>query len=136
MASASCKPKDMRTPAGIKIDILQSMNGKSETPNVAIIGRPNVGKSELFNRLIGRKIAIVHDQPGVTRDRLSAICARGPRPFMLWDTGGAGGAGASELVAQAHRAAEDALHESDVLLFVVDAKQGLSPIDPELAHAP
>src|SRR5437667_317838 len=110
------------------------MNGKSETPNVAIIGRPNVGKSELFNRLIGRKIAIVHDQPGVTRDRLSAICARGPRPFMLWDTGGAGGAGASELVAQAHRAAEDALHESDVLLFVVDAKQGLSPIDPELAR--
>ena len=110
------------------------MNGKSETPNVAIIGRPNVGKSELFNRLIGRKIAIVHDQPGVTRDRLSAICARGPRPFMLWDTGGAGGAGASELVAQAHRAAEDALHESDVLLFVVDAKQGLSPIDLELAR--
>src|SRR5438876_9325891 len=110
------------------------MNGKSETPNVAIIGRPNVGKSELFNRLIGRKIAIVHDQPGVTRDRLSAICTRGPRPFMLWDTGGVGGAGASELVAQAHRAAEDALHESDVLLFVVDAKQGLSPIDLELAR--
>src|SRR5438552_10512255 len=110
------------------------MNGKSETPNVAIIGRPNVGKSELFNRLIGRKIAIVHDQPGVTRDRLSAICTRGPRPFMLWDTGGAGGAGASELVAQAHRAAEDALHESDVLLFVVDAKQGLSPIDLVLAR--
>src|SRR6266446_3922906 len=110
------------------------MNGKSETPNVAIVGRPNVGKSELFNRLIGRKIAIVHDQPGVTRDRLSAICTRGPRPFMLWDTGGVGGAGASELVAQAHRAAEDALHESDVLLFVVDAKQGLSPIDLELAR--
>src|SRR5438552_1156630 len=110
------------------------MNGKSETPNVAIIGRPNVGKSELFNRLIGRKIAIVHDQPGVTRDRLSAICTRGPRPFMLWDTGGVGGAGASELVAQAHRAAEDALHESDVLLFIVDAKQGLSPINQELAR--
>src|SRR5437868_6768062 len=103
-------------------------------PNVAIIGRPNVGKSELFNRLIGRKIAIVHDQPGVTRDRLSSICTRGPRPFMLWDTGGVGGAGASELVAQAHRAAEDALHESDVLLFIVDAKHGLSPIDQELAR--
>ena len=110
------------------------MNGKSETPNVAIIGRPNVGKSELFNRLLGRKIAIVHDQPGVTRDRLSAICTRGPRPFALWDTGGLGGAGESELIAQAHRAAEEALHESDVLLFVVDAKQGLSPIDQELAR--
>ena len=53
---------------------------------------------------------------------------------MLWDTGGVGGAGASEPVAQAHRAAEDALHESDVLLFIVDAKQGLSPIDQELAR--
>src|SRR6202047_4279323 len=110
------------------------MNGKSETPNVAIIGRPNVGKSELFNRLLGRKIAIVHDQPGVTRDRLSAICTRALRPFRLWDTGGVGGASAAELVAHGRRAAEAALHESDVLLFVVDAKQGLSPIDQELAR--
>jgi GTP-binding protein len=110
------------------------MNGKSETPNVAIIGRPNVGKSELFNRLLGRKIAIVHDQPGVTRDRLSAICTRGLRPFRLWDTGGVGGASAAELVAHVRRAAEAALDESDVLLFVVDAKQGLSPIDQELAR--
>src|SRR3984893_14193989 len=110
------------------------MNGKSETPNVAIIGRPNVGKSELFNRLLGRKIAIVHDQPGVTRDRLSAICTRALRPFRLWDTGGVGGASAAELVAHVRRAAEAALHESDVLLFVVDAKQGLSPIDQELAR--
>jgi len=110
------------------------MNGKSETPNVAIIGRPNVGKSELFNRLVGRKIAIVHDQPGITRDRLSAICTRGLGPFILWDTGGVGGAGDSELVAQVRHAAEKALHESDVLLFVVDAQQGLSPIDQELAR--
>ena len=110
------------------------MNGKSETPNVAIIGRPNVGKSELFNRLLGRKIAIVHDQPGVTRDRLSAICTRALRPFRLWDTGGVGGASAAELVAHVRRAAEAALNESDVLLFVVDAKQGLSPIDQELAR--
>jgi len=110
------------------------MNGKSETPNVAIIGRPNVGKSELFNRLLGRKIAIVHDQPGVTRDRLSAICTRALRPFRLWDTGGVGGASAAELVARVRRAAEAALNESDVLLFVVDAKQGLSPIDQELAR--
>src|SRR5882762_5175343 len=103
-------------------------------PNVAIVGRPNVGKSALFNRLVGRKIAIVHDQPGITRDRLPATCTRGERPFTLWDTGGIFGAGESELTQQVRRAAEKALRESDLLLFVVDAKEGLSPIDEELAR--
>lgn len=110
------------------------MNGPTTMPNVAIMGRPNVGKSALFNRLVGRKIAIVHDQPGITRDRLSAVCLRGARPFSLWDTGGALGAGESDLAAQVRRAAEEALGGSDLLLFVVDAKQGLSPIDQELAR--
>src|SRR5437870_11099975 len=108
-------------------------NAANNLPNVAIVGRPNVGKSALFNRLIGRKIAIVHDQPGITRDRLSAICARNTRPFTLWDTGGVFGAGESELLLQVRHAAEDALRESDLLLFIVDAKEGLSPIDQELA---
>jgi GTPase len=103
-------------------------------PNIAIIGRPNVGKSALFNRLIGRKIAIVHDESGITRDRISAICTLGTRPFILWDTGGIFGAGEAQLSAQVRRAAEEALHESDLLLFVVDAKEGLSPIDEELAR--
>ena len=110
------------------------MNGLTNMPSVAIIGRPNVGKSALFNRLIGRKIAIVHDQPGITRDRISAICARGTRPFVLWDTGGILGRGETELGAQVHRAAEIASRESDLLLFVVDAKEGLSPIDEDLAR--
>src|SRR5436309_13913263 len=104
-------------------------------PNVAIVGRPNVGKSALFNRLVGRKIAIVHDQPGITRDRISGICTRGERPFTLWDTGGmAVSQSRDELSAQVRRAAEEALSESDLLLFVVDAKDGLSPIDQELAR--
>lgn len=103
-------------------------------PNVAIVGRPNVGKSALFNRLVGRKIAIVHDQPGITRDRLPATCARGERPFTLWDTGGIFGAGESELTQQVRHAAENALRESDLLLFVVDGKEGLSPVDEELAR--
>ena len=104
-------------------------------PNVAIVGRPNVGKSALFNRLVGRKIAIVHDQPGITRDRISAICNRGTRPFTLWDTGGlAVPQSRDELSDQVRRAAEEALHDSDLLLFVVDAKEGLSPIDEELAR--
>jgi len=111
------------------------MNGLTNTPGVAIVGRPNVGKSALFNRLIGRKIAIVHDQPGITRDRISAICTHGTRPFVLWDTGGIFGAGEAELTAHVHGAAEEALRESDLLLFVVDAKEGLSPIDEELARA-
>ena len=110
------------------------MNGSTKTPNVAIVGRPNVGKSALFNRLVGRQVAIVHDQPGITRDRASALCKRGEKPFTLWDTGGVGGAGESELTAQVQSAVEEAMRESDVLLFVVDAKQGLSPIDEELAR--
>jgi GTP-binding protein len=110
------------------------MNGPTTMPNVAIMGRPNVGKSALFNRLVGRKIAIVHDQPGITRDRLSAVCLRGDRPFALWDTAGALGAGESDLAEQVRRAAKEALSGSDLLLFVVDAKQGLSPIDQELAR--
>jgi GTPase len=110
------------------------MNGQNEMPNVAIVGRPNVGKSALFNRLIGRKIAIVHDQPGITRDRISAICTRGAHPFAIWDTGGVLGAGESRLTSQVRRAAEEALRGSDLLLFVVDAKEGLSSIDQELAR--
>lgn len=110
------------------------MNATSVPPNVAIVGRPNVGKSALFNRLVGRQIAIVHDQPGITRDRISALCARDKKPFTVWDTGGVGGAGESELIVQVQSAVETAVREGDLLLFVVDAKQGLSPIDQELAR--
>ncbi len=110
------------------------MSDPTPRPSVAIVGRPNVGKSALFNRLVGRKISIVHDQPGITRDRLSAICTRGKRPFALWDTGGIVGAGESELTEQVRRAADEGLRQSDVLLFLVDAKDGLSPIDEELGR--
>src|SRR6266700_3248701 len=113
---------------------VMAMNGRNKTTNVAIVGRPNVGKSKLFNRLIGRKIAIVHDQPGITRDRISAICTRGTQPFAVWDTGGIAGAGESELTAQVRSAVQEAIQKSDVLLFLVDAKQGLSPLDQELAR--
>src|SRR5512132_2041713 len=103
-------------------------------PNVAIVGRPNVGKSALFNRLVRRKIAIVHDQPGITRDRLSATCTRGERPFILSDTGGVFGASDRDLTQQVQHAAEHALRDSDLLLFIVDGKEGLSPLDAELAR--
>ncbi|MFL6584649.1 MAG: ribosome biogenesis GTPase Der [Chthoniobacterales bacterium] len=106
-----------------------------ETPGkVAIVGRPNVGKSALFNRLVGRNIAIVHDQPGITRDRLVAISTRGKRPLAVWDTGGIGGAGEGELPQQVRMAADAAMRESDLVLFVVDAQQGLTPIDADLGR--
>ena len=100
---------------------------------VAIVGRPNVGKSALFNRLAGRNIAIVHDQPGITRDRISALSRRGAEPFTIWDTGGIGGHGETELLREVRSAADAAMREADVILFIVDGQQGLTPIDQELA---
>src|ERR1700704_5878555 len=104
---------------------MQRKNTPESVGKVAIVGRPNVGKSALFNRLAGRNIAIVHDQPGITRDRLAAPSTKGARPFLIWDTGGIGGAGETELTAQVRTAADAAMHESDVILFVVDAQHGL-----------
>ena len=112
---------------------MNAESGGENAGTVAIVGRPNVGKSALFNRLVGRNIAIVHDQPGITRDRLVATAKRGRRPFAVWDTGGIGGAGETELTAQVRSAAESAMRESSVILFVVDAQAGLNPIDEELA---
>ena len=109
-------------------------NAGESVGKVAIVGRPNVGKSALFNRLAGRNIAIVHDEPGITRDRLAAPCVKGRRPFTVWDTGGIGGAGEVELRTQVRTAADAAMRESDVILFVVDAQDGLTPIDQELAR--
>ena len=113
---------------------MQRKKAPESVGKVAIVGRPNVGKSALFNRLAGRNIAIVHDQPGITRDRLAAPCVRGLRPFTVWDTGGIGGAGEVELRVQVRSAADAAMRESDVILFVVDAQNGLTPIDQELAR--
>ena len=113
---------------------MQRKNAPESVGKVAIVGRPNVGKSALFNRLAGRNIAIVHDQPGITRDRLAAPCVRGRRPFTVWDTGGIGGAGEVELRAQVRSAADAAMRESEMILFVVDAQDGLTPIDQELAR--
>jgi GTP-binding protein len=97
-----------------------------------LVGRPNVGKSALFNRLAGRRISIVHDQPGVTRDRIEAVCKLGQSPFGIVDTGGIGAAPDPDFAEATHRAADDALEGADVVLFVVDGKDGLLPLDTEL----
>jgi GTPase len=101
---------------------------------VAIVGRPNVGKSALFNRLAGRKISIVHDQPGVTRDRIVALCRLGIAPFEIVDTGGIGADPDPDFAKQTHAAAEIAIESADLLLFVVDGQDGATPLDLELAE--
>jgi GTP-binding protein len=101
---------------------------------VAIVGRPNVGKSALFNRLIGRKVSIVHDMPGVTRDRIAAKCKLGREPFTVVDTGGIGSDVDTSFTEQVRAEVDIALATSDLLVFVVDGQQGLSPIDLELAR--
>lgn len=104
---------------------------------VAIVGRPNVGKSALFNRLIGRRLAIVEDTPGVTRDRLYALCDWRGRVFSLVDTAGidpgAAVAHGAELADATRRQAEAAAEEADVVLMVVDAQTGLNPLDEDVA---
>lgn len=101
--------------------------------NVAIIGRPNVGKSALFNRLAGRKISIVHDQPGVTRDRIVATCKLGAAPFEVVDTGGIGDEPDPDFAESTREGALAAIEFADVILFVTDAHDGVTPLDAELA---
>lgn len=100
---------------------------------VAIVGRPNVGKSALFNRLAGRNVAIVHDRPGVTRDRLVATCMKGPAPFDIIDTGGIGATIDDEFASQVQSEAQLAIEVADLILFVVDGFEGITPVDLALA---
>jgi GTP-binding protein len=105
---------------------------------IAIVGRPNVGKSALFNRIAGRRIAIVHDQPGVTRDRVSAEAEWQGRPFTLVDTGGIGllrGEKAPNLIAQAAmEQVQIALDAANVIILVVNVREGVVPLDREVAE--
>ncbi|MFY9780033.1 MAG: ribosome biogenesis GTPase Der [Candidatus Baltobacteraceae bacterium] len=100
---------------------------------VAIVGRPNVGKSALFNRLVGRRLAIVDDEPGVTRDRLYALAEWRGRTFSLVDTAGIDpSAPGDEILRQTRAQAEIAAQDADVIVFVVDAAAGLSPLDEDV----
>jgi GTP-binding protein len=101
--------------------------------NVAIVGRPNVGKSALFNRLAGRMISIVHDQPGVTRDRIASVCRLGSAPFEIVDTGGIGSDPDPDFAGTTREGALIAIESADVILFVTDAHDGVTPLDAELA---
>lgn len=110
------------------------MNGRRGLPVVAIIGRPNVGKSALFNRIVRKRLAIVEDVPGVTRDRLSAEAEWVGRRFAVVDTGGLLSGRADGLQAQVRAQAQAALADADVVLFLTDARDGVVPEDEAIAQ--
>src|SRR5688572_15288945 len=105
---------------------------------IAIVGRPNVGKSALFNRVVGRRIAIVHDQPGVTRDRVSAEAEWRGQKFTVVDTGGIGllrGEREQDVIIRA--AVEQvglAIEAADAIILVVNVQEGVVPLDEEVAQ--
>jgi len=107
-------------------------------PNlIAIVGRPNVGKSALFNRIVKKRIAIVHDQPGVTRDRVSVEAEWHGRPFTLVDTGGIGllrGEKSNDVIVQAAlEQVELAIEAANIIILVVNVQDGIVPLDREVA---
>lgn len=102
-------------------------------PVVAIVGRPNVGKSALFNRILRRRQAIVADRPGVTRDRIVAEAEWSGRNFLLIDTGGMDPFDEDVLRQDVFRQAETAMDEASVICFVVDGQEGIHPLDEEVA---
>ena len=100
---------------------------------IAIIGRPNVGKSTLFNRLVGQKLALVDDQPGVTRDRREGEARLGDLAFTIIDTAGLDEGAKGSLTARMQEQTETAIKSADALMFVIDARAGLTPTDRAFA---
>jgi GTP-binding protein len=103
-------------------------------PTVAIIGRPNVGKSTLFNRLTGRRAALVSEMPGLTRDRREGIATLGRHEIRLVDTAGLEEAPPGSIAARMTRQTEQALKDADLVLFVIDAREGVTPADAAFAR--
>jgi GTP-binding protein len=104
------------------------------TPTVAIVGRPNVGKSTLFNRLVGKKLALVDDRPGVTRDRREGEARLGDLEFRIIDTAGLEEATEESLLGRMRAQTEAAIEDADVILFVIDARVGILPADRPFAE--
>ncbi|HEX7657038.1 MAG TPA: GTPase, partial [Sphingomonas sp.] len=106
----------------------------AKLPVVAIIGRPNVGKSTLFNRLVGKKLALVDDLPGVTRDRREGDAHLLGLDFRVVDTAGYEDQDAVTLPGRMRQQTEAAVRQADVALFLIDARAGIVPLDEEIAR--
>ena len=103
-------------------------------PVIAIVGRPNVGKSTIFNRIIGDRLAIVEDKPGITRDRIYGTGEWNGKAFSIIDTGGIEIDGEDEIMKSVRMQAELAIEEADVIIFMTDAKSGMTMSDEEVAQ--
>ena len=103
-------------------------------PGVAVVGRPNVGKSTLFNKLIGKRLSIVEDTPGVTRDRIYSKCEWRSREFMVVDTGGIESYTDDVILSQMRRQAEIAIERADVIVLVTDIRCGVTASDHDVAN--
>ena len=103
-------------------------------PTVAIVGRPNVGKSTLFNRLVGKKLALVDDRPGVTRDRREGEAALLGLEFRVVDTAGYEDEDPHTLPGRMRQQTEAAVRDADVALFLIDGREGLTPLDEEIGR--
>ena len=103
-------------------------------PIVAVVGRPNVGKSTLFNKLCGQRLAIVEDTPGITRDRIFAPCEWQGRELLLVDTGGIEPKATEGILAHMRQQAQIAIDTADCIVFVVDVRSGMTASDEEVAH--
>ena len=114
--------------------MLRMTKSKTGLPLIAIVGRPNVGKSTLFNRLIGERRAIVGDEPGITRDRIYGESEWNGKRFGLVDTGGIVPDDEATIPANIFKQAAVAINDSVALVWVVDARKGITPLDEELAR--
>ncbi|HET7136268.1 MAG TPA: GTPase, partial [Casimicrobiaceae bacterium] len=103
-------------------------------PTIALVGRPNVGKSTLFNRLTKSRDALVADVPGLTRDRHYGRARAGEREYLVVDTGGFEPVGTSGIMVEMARQAKAAIAESDAVIFIVDAREGITPQDHAIAN--
>ncbi|MBQ8670335.1 MAG: 50S ribosome-binding GTPase, partial [Oscillospiraceae bacterium] len=103
-------------------------------PLIAVVGRPNVGKSTLFNKLIGQRLSIVEDTPGVTRDRIYSKCECRNNDFMLVDTGGIEPRTDDVILAQMRRQAQLAIERADAIILVTDLRSGVTATDADVAN--